>query len=129
LSALKYVCLSDLHLGADYSVLTRMDDEGKTNLLKPSATLDALGTALRQYVPAVSDTEHPTLILLGDVLDLGLSSTGAVAQAFKRFIEALFPAQVQPVFSTQVLCVPGNHDHHLWRTAQDQLVVVPHPVV
>lgn len=120
MSALKYVCLSDLHLGADYSVLTWMDADGTTNLLEPSPTLSALGTGLRQYVQGLSGRELPTLILLGDVLDLGQSPFGAVAQAFKRFIEVLFPADGPPVFSTHVLCVPGNHDHHLWRRAQDQ---------
>jgi UDP-2,3-diacylglucosamine pyrophosphatase LpxH len=120
LSALRYVCLSDLHLGADYSVLTHMNDDGKISLLEPSATLAALGPALREHVRALSGPELPSLVLMGDVLDLGLSRTGAVAQAFKRFIEALFPAGVPPAFSPRVLCVPGNHDHHLWRSAQDQ---------
>lgn len=120
MTALTYVCLSDLHLGADYSVLTSMRDDGTITLREPSPTLAALGTGLRRSVTALSGTERPTLILLGDVLDLGLSPAGDVAQAFRRFIEALFPADGPPVFSTQVLCVPGNHDHHLWRSAQDE---------
>jgi hypothetical protein len=120
LSALSYVCLSDLHLGADYSVLTRMAPDGTIDLLEPSPTLAALGTALRQLVPLVSGGERPRLILLGDVLDLGLSPFGAVAQGFQRFLEALYPPGAEPVFSDQVICVPGNHDHHLWRIAQDE---------
>ncbi len=123
MSALKYVCLSDLHLGADYSVLTQMDDQGKTTLLEPSAALSAFGRALRTYVSALSGDQPPALILLGDALDMGLSPAGAVAQAFKRFIEALFPRGEPEVFSKQVLCVPGNHDHHLWRAAQDRYFV------
>ncbi len=119
-SGLKYVCLSDLHLGADYSVLTWMDPDGSTSLVKPSSTLEAFGVALREYVAALSGPDLPVLILMGDVLDLGLSSTGAVVQALKLFIQALFPAHQPAVFSSQVLCIPGNHDHHLWRAAQDQ---------
>ncbi len=120
MSALKYVCLSDLHLGAQYSVLTWMDEDGKTSLIRPSETLIAFGAALRASVSALSGEEPPVLILLGDILDLGLSSTGAVAQALKQFVEVLFPANAPNVFSSKVLCVPGNHDHHLWRAAQDQ---------
>jgi hypothetical protein len=86
MSALKYVCLSDLHLGADYSVLTRMDGQGKTTLLEPSDTLRTFGPALRETVRALSGPELPTLILMGDVLDLGLSPAGAVGQDVKRFV-------------------------------------------
>ena len=119
MAVLKYVCLSDLHLGADYSVLTHMDSNGKTSVRAPSTTLTALADALAKFVPALSGAAPPTLILLGDALDLGLSPTGDIAHAFRRFIEAMFPA-AGPVFSKNVLCLPGNHDHHLWRTAQDQ---------
>jgi hypothetical protein len=123
MSALKYVCLSDLHLGADYSVLTAMDAGGGTTLKQPSDTLQALGAALRRYLPLLSGPEPPTLILLGDTLDLGLSPMGSVAQAFRRFLETLFPAGGPALFSNQVICLPGNHDHHLWRAAQDEFFI------
>ena len=125
-----YVCLSDLHLGADYSVLTHMadlagDGKIKTTVRKPSATLEALGRALGEFLPAVSErgAMPPTLVLMGDCLDLGLSPTGDVAHAFRRFIEAVFPAGKTQLFSKHVLCLPGNHDHHLWRAAQDQFFI------
>jgi hypothetical protein len=120
LSHLKYVCLSDLHLGADYSVLSFMNDDGSLDPGKPSATLTALGTALRQYVKSLSGSEPPQLILLGDTLDLGQSPFGVVSQGFNRFIEAMFPADEPTVFSHHLLTLPGNHDHHLWRAAQDR---------
>jgi hypothetical protein len=123
LSTLKYVCVSDLHLGAAYSVLTFMNPDGTINLLKPSGTLATFGKALRETVRRLSGPELPTLILLGDVLDLGQSQFGAVTQAFKRFIEVLFPADEPPAFASELLTVPGNHDHHLWRSAQDQYYV------
>jgi len=109
-----------MHLGADYSVLTSMNAEGVADLLRPSTTLVAWARALRETVRRLSGPELPTLILLGDVLDLGQSPFGAVAQGFKRFLEAVFPAGEVPVFSNHLWTVPGNHDHHLWRTAQDQ---------
>lgn len=120
MSTLKFVCVSDLHLGADYSLLTAMNADGKVDLLRPGTTLTALGRALRETVQRLSGPELPTLILLGDVLDLGQSPFGEVAQGFKRFLEVMFPATEPPAFSHQLLTVPGNHDHHLWRTAQDR---------
>lgn len=120
MTVLKYVCLSDLHLGADYSLFTRMDEDGHTSLRLPSRSLEALGAALRPYVASLSGQEPPTLILLGDMLDMGLSPMGDVARAWQRFVEVMFPADQPPIFSPQVICVPGNHDHHLWRSAQDQ---------
>ena len=102
MSTLKYVCVSDLHLGADYSLLTAMNANGKVDLLRPGTTLAALGRALRETVQRLSGPELPTLILLGDVLDLGQSPFGEVAQGFKRFIEVMYPATEPPVFSHQL---------------------------
>lgn len=121
--AVRYVCLSDLHLGAAYSLLTHSDDQGRPDPATASATLVAFGRALRQTLAALQAASPgaalPTLVLLGDVLDLGLSPMGDTSAGFLRFIEALYPAGAPPVLSAQVLCVPGNHDHHLWRVAQD----------
>ncbi|MBQ1764916.1 MAG: metallophosphoesterase [Aquincola sp.] len=121
--ALRYLCLSDLHLGAAYSLLTSSDDKDQPDPKRPSATLVAFGQALRQTVAALqaaSPGSPPvTLVLLGDVLDMGLSPMGDVAAAFNCFVQALYPADGPQLFSTQVLYVPGNHDHHLWRVAQD----------
>ena len=41
MSTLKYVCVSDLHLGADYSLMTWMNPDGTVDLLQPGATLAA----------------------------------------------------------------------------------------
>lgn len=121
--ALRYLCLSDLHLGAAYSLLTHSDDQGRPDPATASATLVAFGQALRQTVAALQaatpGSPPTTLVLLGDVLDMGLSPMGDTSAGFQRFIEALYPAGEPAVFSPQVLCVPGNHDHHLWRIAQD----------
>lgn len=122
--ALRYLCLSDLHLGAAYSLLTHSDDQGHPDPTRPSATLVAFAQALRQTVAtlqAATPGQPPvTLVLLGDVLDMGLSPLGETAAGFRCFIEALYPADGPALFSPHVLCVPGNHDHHLWRVAQDR---------
>ena len=115
----RYVCLSDLHLGAAYSTLTCADAQGRPDPGRPSATQVAFGSALRQLLAAM-DGPPPTLILLGDVLDMGLSPMGDVAAAFRCFVETVMQDGGRPVFAPRVLYVPGNHDHHLWRIAQDQ---------
>ena len=121
MAALTHVCLSDLHLGAAYSILTGVTDGGALDLSTTSPSLAALGRALAQQVSLLADgSPPPTLVLLGDVLDMGLSPTGDVVRAYQRFVETLFPADRPPLFSDQVVCVPGNHDHHLWRAAQDE---------
>ncbi|WP_280155517.1 metallophosphoesterase [Piscinibacter sp. XHJ-5] len=120
MAVLTHVCLSDLHLGAAYSILTGVTDGGALDLSKTSPSLDALGRALAQQMSSLTDGAPPTLVLLGDVLDMGLSPTGDVVRAYRRFVETLFPADRPPLFSDQLVCVPGNHDHHLWRAAQDE---------
>ncbi len=120
-NALRYVCLSDLHLGAGYSTLTAVDAQGRPDPTRPGETLTALGQALRALLATFGDGPRPTLILLGDVLDMGLSPMGDVAAAFRCFVEAVMLDDAgRPLFAPRVLCVPGNHDHHLWRLAQDQ---------
>ena len=118
----RYLCLSDLHLGAAYSTLVALDDKGRPDPARSSDTLAALGTALRQLLQRLIPPggTPPTLVLMGDVLDMGLSPMGSVAQGFQTFARAvLLDDAGQPLFAPRVLCVPGNHDHHLWRAAQD----------
>jgi hypothetical protein len=115
----RYVCLSDLHLGAAYSILTYADAQGRPDPGRPSDTQIAFGSALRELLSTM-DGPPPTLVLLGDVLDMGLSPMGDVAAAFRCFVETVMQDGGRPVFAPRVLYVPGNHDHHLWRIAQDQ---------
>jgi UDP-2,3-diacylglucosamine pyrophosphatase LpxH len=122
MGALRYVVLSDLHLGAQYSMLTHTTPDAKEiDVTVASDTLAAFGVALRQTVTDLSDDTPPTLILNGDALDLGLSKLGDVAQCFRLFIKALFPDTAPRSFAPRILYIPGNHDHHLWRVTQDEL--------
>ncbi|MEL7219543.1 MAG: hypothetical protein AAGK01_14090, partial [Pseudomonadota bacterium] len=59
------------------------------------------------------------LVLLGDALDLGLSPFGDVSRSFLQLLDAFFPAEGQDLFSREIIYIAGNHDHHLWRIAQD----------
>jgi predicted phosphodiesterase len=144
MSNLRYVCLSDLHLGAGYSVLTGVDADGSLTKT-PSETLTALGDSLSEYIAELDSREPPTLVLLGDILDLTFSSTAETVDTLIHFIRALFPPPNKPsLLAKDILFVPGNHDHHIWQTVRDwyyikhQLTtspvqagpqaIIPHPI-
>jgi Calcineurin-like phosphoesterase len=125
MAELSFVCLSDLHLGAPDSVLTEIGEDGQVVKHVACETLVNFSSALRATVQRLradgpAGAALPTLVLLGDILDLGLSPMGQVAREFGQFIDNLFPPGSPPVFDKKVLMIPGNHDHHLWRMAQDK---------
>ena len=123
MGGLRYLCVSDLHLGASMSLMTHVDGQGRVSPDQPGPTLTALATALRATVARLAGDDPPTLVLIGDALDLGLSTTGEVGRAFLEFVDALFPANAPALFAPRLICMPGNHDHHLWRMAQDEQFV------
>ncbi len=116
----KYVCLSDLHLGAEYSLLTNIDQENRPNPEEPSTTLLKFAAALRNYLSDLSPDSKPQLILMGDLLDMGFSLIDRTAMAFQRFVEVMFPKDEPAIFAEEIIFIPGNHDHHLWHTVKDQ---------
>ncbi len=117
---IRYVCLSDLHLGADNSVLSAI----KPGLIEVDPSQANL--VLRQFVACLqaviahnTGPEKPRLILNGDILEMALSDTNVAAMIFERFIELIFPPGGEPLFDTHLLYIPGNHDHHIWETARE----------
>lgn len=131
MTTVRYVCVSDLHLGAPDSTLTQLNAAGEFDAAHPSPTLLHFASSLRRTLRHMDQAAQaqglaptpPTLVLLGDILDLGISPMGQVARVFTQFVEALFPPGQEPVLAPAMLLVPGNHDHHLWRMAQDTLFV------
>ena len=121
MSRIRYVCLSDFHAGSKYSLLTHWDVEaGKVNPGEVSPTLGSFAAALRAFLPQVCETA-PTLILLGDVLDMAFSRMATTMLVFQRCIEALFPADGPELFSKEIVFLPGNHDHALWHSIRERL--------
>ena len=117
MSNLKYLVLSDLHLGAGYSLLTNADDAGRAQPADPSPVLNSLGAGLRSLLPRLTPQSRPTLVLLGDVYDLSFASPQHAAAAFERLIEVLW---AEPgLFADRIVYVPGNHDHRMWRLVRD----------
>lgn len=115
-----YVCLSDMHLGSDSSVLTHIQSNNRTaDFTQPSPVLCQLVTCLRELIGHNESKKNPILILNGDILELALSETNEAAMVFERFIELIFPQDGEPLFDYNILYNPGNHDHHIWEISRE----------
>ena len=111
---IRYVLLSDLHLGDRDSILTRADDEGP-DARRPGRVLVDLVACLADLL--ARQRVRPTLIVNGDFLDLAFGSVANALMMFERFAElALRPGA--ELFDA-LLYLPGNHDHHMWETARE----------
>jgi hypothetical protein len=123
---IKYVCLSDLHLGEETSLLTAAEPDassrgGSGPRLRPSpekmsSVMERLVDCLTELVAATGGGQ-PTLILAGDILELALASDEIGASVFQTFIRTTM-APGSELFD-RIVYVPGNHDHHLWETARE----------
>jgi hypothetical protein len=117
---IRYVCLSDMHLGADNSVLTNMHANSiETDTTEPSPVLIQLVACLRELISHNVSREKPFLILNGDILEMALTETNKAAMVFERFIELIYPQDGEPLFDKNILYIPGNHDHHIWESARE----------
>jgi hypothetical protein len=114
-----HVILSDLHLGAETSLLTELDAQGKPAYRSPSPVLKALAEGLHDLLPPRSGVGKPQLILAGDTLELALAETHEAAMCFEQFLLALFPSGgEEDIFDREIIYIPGNHDHRLWTTVR-----------
>jgi len=125
---ISYVCLSDMHLGAELSLLTGLMDDPQTGKKvvdpqKASPVLQNLVACLADLILRNEDKEtKPTLILLGDILELALANDNVAAMVFWRFIEIAMEPHKE-LFGN-ILYIPGNHDHHLWESARETQYVL-----
>lgn len=110
-----YVVLSDIHLGARDSIMTHLGCHEEI-LDGPSEVMSAFADGMR----ATLGETKPQLVLLGDALDLGLSPFGDVSKSFLQLLDAFYPKSGEDIFAREIIYIAGNHDHHLWRIAQDQ---------
>ena len=83
---IRYVCLSDLHFGATGSILTRLETVDEVDIADASPVLTALLDALNELTDANESGELPTLVLVGDVLELALTSSHVAAMVFDQFV-------------------------------------------
>ena len=118
---IKYVCLSDTHLGEEDSLFTNLK-EGQSELdpEKPSPVVVELKKCLNAVLETNEKTK-PTLILNGDILELALADTNQAAMAFERFFECMMIDNGRLFENFTYL--PGNHDHHNWEVARESQYV------
>jgi hypothetical protein len=115
---IRWVCISDLHLGALNSLLTNVTSDGEhVDATAASPVLAALCQCLRSLRRPGQDP--PELIVLGDLFELALTAPEDAAATFSQFVRALRPGLADGAISPAVRFVPGNHDHHLWSRASD----------
>jgi len=121
MTQIRWVCASDLHLGALNSVLTNVTDDGTgVDVRAPSPVMAALGDCLRTL--PVGGTA-PQLVILGDLFELALTSTDVAATTFGHLVSVLRLGQPDAAVSPAIRFVPGNHDHRLWTRARDDHLV------
>ena len=113
---IRYVCLSDMHLGEEDSLLTEANGNN-VDPLKASSVMLHLAECLRELISKNEGPEKPTLILNGDILELALSEYNTSAMIFERFME-LVMVKGRELFD-RIIYIPGNHDHHLWELARE----------
>jgi UDP-2,3-diacylglucosamine pyrophosphatase LpxH len=115
---IRWVCVSDLHLGALNSLLTNVTPDGeRVDTSAASPVLTALGQCLGSLRQPGSDP--PQLIVLGDLFELALTSPEDASGTFAQFITAVRPGTSDGAIAPAIRFVPGNHDHHLWSRAID----------
>ncbi len=115
---IRYVCISDLHLGASNSLLTHLDGAGRP-ATGPAPVLEATCGALRALLAAADASAPPTLVIHGDLFELALTSVETAARTFAELVEMAWGDPAAPLFAPEVLYVPGNHDHHMWELMRE----------
>lgn len=81
--------------------------------------LEALAGCLRQVVAQNRGGDRPVLVIAGDGLGLAFATYPETLTLFGLFLDALLdPAD--PVCG-RIVYVPGNHDHHLWELAREEM--------
>ncbi len=109
----RYVCLSDLHLGEEDSLLTDSSDYSR-----PSPVLRGLAECLAGILGRNEPgAPKPSLILAGDILELALSPSEQALATFEQFLRSVMPPNGE-LFG-DIIYIPGNHDHHLWSAARE----------
>lgn len=114
---IKYVCLSDLHLGEEGSILNEKNEDGfaashvMNNLAECLKSLFAGDTTIKET--------RPILILNGDIMDLALGQFEDATTMFESFM-ALIMRKGEEIFNDTIIFIPGNHDHHIWEMTREE---------
>jgi UDP-2,3-diacylglucosamine pyrophosphatase LpxH len=117
---IRYIAISDVHLGAANSILTHL--EGATTQVdtkRASPVMALLVDCLHALVAGNTGVTRPTLIAHGDLIDLALSAPELAVAVFGQFVLALLTAD-RPLVDDEIVLLPGNHDHLVWEYARER---------
>ena len=89
---LNYICISDLHCGAENSLLT--PNEGSKS--EPVELIKVIGSALADLVKTIDPNANPDLILLGDAIDLSFSPPATANAVLVGVLKSLFGTADSP---------------------------------
>lgn len=119
----KYVCLSDFHLGSPTALLTDTP-EGFSDKNATAELRDAFSKAFVATLAALNGAaaDTPGVVLLGDVFDLSLGTPKSSIDNFDKLLKSLAEAGAQEQVGDFVF-IPGNHDHELWTVSRFQHMV------
>lgn len=113
---IRYLCLSDMHLGEEDSLLTNLKTAStEIDPFRPSPVMIQLVECIKALLKGQST--KPTLVLNGDILELALTTDNQAAMVFERLVELVMPAGGE--LFDRIVYIPGNHDHHLWESARE----------
>jgi hypothetical protein len=115
MTRIRYVSISDLHLGASNSILTPEALGGAPGCDR--RPLELLAACLRD-VARLGVDQKPTLVVNGDLLELALTTIGRATQVCDDFLAQLTLDGSWP-FDARLVFLAGNHDHHLWELARE----------
>jgi len=114
---IRFVCLSDLHLGDKNSIL----NQNKGDRFEESDVMKNLARCLEGLLINKDSGKvkqpRPILIMNGDIMDLALGNVEDSSMMFERFMN-LAMSNRRELFD-RVIFIPGNHDHHIWETARE----------
>ena len=118
-NGIRYIVLTDAHLGAANSILTGVDaDTGAVDHHSGSAALAALVDCLHALLAGAPGEAPAVLVAAGDAIDLALSPPELATPVFGDFLARLLAPGAPPV-DHDVILLPGNHDHIVWEYTRE----------
>ena len=125
MAAIRWVCLSDLHLGALNSILSSVSPDGSgIDKSQTSPVTTTLCDGLR--VLGLRDGP-PQLIVAGDLFELALSSTDDASATFAQFICGLRPGEASAAVARRSDSFRGTMTKAVEPGPQPQLCRLPGP--
>ncbi|MBN2614258.1 MAG: hypothetical protein JXR71_01065 [Bacteroidales bacterium] len=130
--------MSDFHIGEVYGSVTRVLPKNDTKNDYLSATVDGKVIYYRKEVAEmVHDLNQKLgakgkihyLILLGDIFDMAIHNESDVLNLTHDFFNKVTFTKDKRTFISffdNIIYLPGNHDHHVWKLLQEEYYISNH---